>query len=104
MHTRNYNGSGQLALAVGLAMVMLGTGCTEEKKEVALKFSECPAAVQKTIIDHANGVQFAEVKKETKKDGRIIYEAKGKKTDGEKIEIKVGDDGHLTEFKSEESD
>ena len=80
------------------------SSCTEGKKEVALKFADCPAAVQKTIMDHASGIQFPEVEKETKKDGRVVYEAKGKKADGQKIEIKVAADGHLLEFKTKDID
>lgn len=87
---------------IGLAFA--AAGCTESKKEIELKFADCPAAVQKTIIDHAGGVQFPEVDKETKKDGRIVYEAKGKKADGKEIEIKVAADGSLVGFKSEFED
>jgi hypothetical protein len=102
MRTSKQIGSGLLALAIGLAMA--GSGCSDGKKEVTLKFTDCPAAVQKTIIDHASGVQFPEVDKETKKDGRVVYEAKGKKADGNKIEIKVAADGRLVELKNEEGD
>ena len=94
--------AGLLALAIGLALAMVG--CTESKKEVALKFADCPAAVQKTIIDHAGGIQFPEVDKETKKDGRVVYEAKGKRADGKKIEIKVAADGGLVGFTNGDDD
>ena len=102
MLTQKQIGSGLLALAIGLTLAM--SGCTEGKKEAALKFANCPAAVQKTIIDHAGGVQFPEVDKETKKDGRVVYGAKGKKADGKEIEIKVAADGRLVEFKDEGGD
>ena len=84
--------SGLLAV-VGLIVVM--SGCATGKEEVSVKFSDCPAAVQKTITEYAGGVQFPEVDKETKKDGRVVYEAKGKRADGKKMEIKVAPDGHL---------
>lgn len=100
MRTQKQIGSGMLALAIGLTLAV--SGCTEGKKEVTVKFADCPVAVQKTIVDHAGGVQFPEVSKETKKDGLVIYEAKGKKAGGKDIEIKVASDGHLVEFKSEE--
>lgn len=102
MCTHKKIGAGLLALAIGLALAM--AGCTESKKEVALKFADCPAAVQKTIIDHAGGVQFPEVDKETKKDGRVVYEAKGKRADGKKIEIKVAADGSLVGFVNGDDD
>ncbi len=102
MHAQKQIGSGLLALAIGLALAM--SGCTEGKKEVTLKFADCPAAVQKTILDHAGGVQFSEVDKETKKDGRVVYEAKGKRADGKKIEIKVAADGSLVGFENGDDD
>jgi hypothetical protein len=100
MRKRKQIGSGLLALAIGLIMAV--SGCTESKNEVTVKFADCPAAVQKTIVDHAGGVQFPEVDKETKKDGSVVYGAKGKKADGKEIEIKVAADGHLVEFKDED--
>lgn len=96
MHKRKQIGSGILALVIGVALAM--SGCTEREKEVTLRFADCPAAVQKTIIDHANGVQFTEVDKETGKDGRVVYEAEGKTADGKTIEIKVAADGRLLGF------
>lgn len=102
MCTHKKIGAGLLALVIGLALAM--SGCTESKKEVALKFADCPAAVQKTIIDHAGGIQFPEVDKETKKDGRVVYEAKGKRADGKKIEIKVAADGSLVGFVNGDDD
>ena len=102
MRIRRQIGPGLLTLAIGLVLAM--SSCTEGKKEVTLKFADCPAAVQKTIIDHAGGIQFPEVEKETPKDGRVVYEAKGKKANGEKIEIKVAADGSLIEFKDKDHD
>lgn len=98
MHSQKQIGSGLLALAIGLALAM--SGCTEGKKEVTLKFADCPVAVQKTILAHAGSVQFPEVDKETKKDGRVVFEAKGKRADGKKIEIKVAADGSLVGFEN----
>ena len=89
-------------MIIGLALAT--SGCTGGEHEMALKFADCPAAVQRTIIAHADGVMFPEVDRETKKGGRVVFEAKGKKPDGTKIEIKVAADGHLVEFKSEVDD
>ena len=102
MRAQKQIGSGLLALAIGLALAV--SGCTEGKKEVTLKFADCPAVVQKTILDHAGGVQFSEIDKETKKDGRVVYEAKGKRADGKKIEIKVAADGSLVGFANDDDD
>ena len=102
MRTQKQIGSGLLALAIGLALAV--SGCTEGKQEVTLKFADCPLAVQKTILDHAGGVQFPEVDKEIKKGGRVVYEAKGKRADGRKIEIKVAADGSLVGFESGDDD
>jgi hypothetical protein len=102
MRTQKQIGSGMLALVIGLAWAV--SGCADGKKEITLNFADCPAAVQKTIVDHAGGIQFPKIDQETKKDGRVVYEAKGKKADGNKIEIKVAADGRLVEFKNEEGD
>ena len=102
MRTRRQIGLGLFSLAIGLAIAV--SGCSEGKKKVSVRFADCPAAVQKTIIDNAGGVQFSEVEKETKKDGRVVYEAEAKKDDGKKIEIKVAADGHLVGLKSEDGD
>ncbi len=102
MRTQKQIGSGLLALGLGLALAM--SGCTGGEKEVTVKFVDCPPAVQKAIIDHAEGVKIYEVDRETKPGGRVVYEAKGKKAGGGKIEIKVAADGQLLEFKSEVED
>lgn len=102
MAPRNRIGSALQALVVGLVLTV--PGCKEGTKEVGLKFADCPASVQKTIIDHAGGVQFPDVNRETMKDGRVVYEAKGRKANGQEIEIKVAADGRLIGFKDEEGD
>jgi len=83
---------------------LAASGCSDASKVEISNISACPAAVQKAFQDYANGVQFKNVEKDTKKDGRIVYEAKGKTADGRKIEIKVEDDGRLVKFESEKED
>jgi hypothetical protein len=102
MRTRKQIGFGLIALAIGLVIAV--SGCTGGKKEISIRFADCPAAVQKTITDYAGGVQFPEVEKETKKDGRVVYEAEAKKDDGKKIKIKVAADGRLIGLKNEDGD
>ena len=91
-----------LPLALGASIVL--AGCSESKNEAVVKFEVSPDAVRKTITANANGVAFAELKQESKKNGRVIYEAKGKTADGRKIEIKVEADGRLVKFQSELDD
>ncbi len=100
MNSRKPIGSGLFTLVFGL--ILATPGCDEGKHEAGLKFSDCPTAVQKTIIDHAGGIQFSGIDKESKKDGRVVYEAKAKKADGKEIKIKVAGDGRLVEFKDED--
>jgi len=54
------------------------------------------------MTDNAGGGKIEEIEKETKtKDGKIVtvYEAEVKKPGGEKVEIKVAEDGRLIELK-----
>jgi hypothetical protein len=65
---------------------------SENKQKIAM--SELPAAVQKTIQDNLGGGTVIETAKETK-DGKTYYEAQVQKSGGEKMEIKVAEDGKL---------
>ncbi len=71
-------------------------GCNEEKGE----WSQVPAKVQQTITEHAQGGEVLKVEKETDKNA-VVYEAKVKKTDGKKIEIKVDENGKLIEIEDD---
>ena len=66
----------------------------DEGKEVKIKFSEAPEAVQKTLTEQAKGQKIKTLDKETKKDGKIVYEA-DVKIDGVNYEIQVAPDGKL---------
>ena len=55
---------------------------------------ELPAPVQKTIQDNLGGGIITETAKETKGD-KTYYEAQVQKSGGEKVEIKVAEDGTL---------
>jgi uncharacterized membrane protein YkoI len=73
---------------------------TEEDEEVTIRFSDAPAAVQKTFKREAIGAQIDTVKKETE-DGKTTYEAEVK-IDGKTYEIEVAQDGILQEKKLKE--
>jgi len=75
---------------------------TDEEDEVAIKFSEAPAAVQKTLEREANGASIETVTKEAE-DGQTIYEAEVK-IDGKTYEIEVAENGILQEKKLKEDD
>ena len=84
------------------AAMVIATSAFAEKEE-KVRWSQLPGAVQKTIMDNAGDGKIEEIERETKtKDGVTItvYEAEVKKPDGEKVEIKVGEDGRLIEVKA----
>jgi uncharacterized membrane protein YkoI len=89
----------RLLLSVVLpATVMFATSALADEK---IQWSEVPAAVQKTITEHAGGGKIEEIEKETETKGGkkiTVYEADVKKPDGKKVEIKVGEDGKLMEI------
>ena len=76
-----------------LSFVAVNGWAEEEENEVKMKFSEIPAAVQKTLTDTANGSKIETVDKETVK-GKVVYEA-DVVIDGKNYEIKVAEDGKL---------
>jgi len=60
-----------------------------------LKFSDCPAAVQKTLQREANGAEITVVQADTE-DGETLYGAEVT-IDGRRYEIVVDDNGTLLE-------
>jgi hypothetical protein len=75
----------------------------DEGKEVKIKFSEAPEAVQKTITDEAKGATVDTLDKETSKSGKILYEA-DVKIDGTNYEIVVDPKGKLIHKKIDEDE
>ncbi len=73
----------------------------EKDEEVEIKFSEAPAAVQKTLQREAGSAKIENVKKDVE-DGDTTYEAEVK-IDGRIYEIEVGADGILQEKKLKEA-
>ena len=94
-----------IAVIIGLgtigALVYAGMDKDENKQKVAM--TDLPPAVQKTIQDNLAGGAVTEAKKETK-DGKTFYEVEVQKSGGEKVEIKVGEDGKLINVGKEEDD
>ena len=80
--------------AIGILSDPHARGTVNEK----VQWSDIPVAVQKTITENTGGGNIEEIEKETEIIGvkmTSIYEADVRKTDGSKIEIKVGEDGKL---------
>lgn len=91
------------AVLIGMAIPVVADEKGKSREE-KVKLRDCPAAVQKTINDQAEGGKVLEVEKETNKDGTVIYEAEVKKTSGKKIEISVAEDGKLIEVEDEDDE
>ena len=95
------------ATAVITGLVAIGTlvyaGSDKDENEQKLTMTELPAAVQKTIQDNLGGGTVTETAKETK-DGKTYYEAEVQKSGGEKVEIKVTEDGKLIGVGKEDDD
>jgi hypothetical protein len=85
-----------IAVIIGLgaigALVYGSMEKEENKQKVAM--TDLPPAVQKTIQDNLAGGTVAETTKETK-DGKTYYEAQVQKSGGQKVEIKVAENGSL---------
>jgi flagellar basal body-associated protein FliL len=90
-----------LGIAVFGALVYAGNEENENKQKVAM--TELSAAVQKTIQDNLGGGTVTETAKETKGD-KTYYEAEVQKPGGEKVEIKVAEDGSLIAVEKEEEE
>jgi hypothetical protein len=90
-----------LGIMTTAALVYAGDEENENKQKVEMR--DVPAAVQKTIQDNLGGGTVTEAAKETKGD-KTYYEAQIQKSGGEKIEIKVAEDGTLIGVGKEEEE
>jgi hypothetical protein len=88
-----------LGITITAGLVYAGDEENETKQKVQMR--DLPAAVQKTIQDNLGGGTVTETAKETKGD-QTYYEAQIQKTGGEKVEIKVAEDGTLVGVGKEE--
>jgi uncharacterized membrane protein YkoI len=61
-----------VAIIVGLACPLISLA--EEEKEMTVKMSDVPEAVQKTIKDKAGSNEIVKIEKKTE-EGKIVYEA-----------------------------
>jgi hypothetical protein len=93
-----------VGLLAAVVMLALGSPASAADKEEKIKLADCPAAVQKTIKDNANGGTIVEVEKETKKNGTVVYAAEVKKSNGKVVEIEVAADGKLIKIEDEHED
>jgi hypothetical protein len=92
------------SILLSAAMVIATSAYAEREEKV--RWSQLPAAVQKTITDNAGGGKVEEIDKETRtKDGKTVttYGAEVNGPGGKKVEIKVGEDGRLIELKDDQS-
>jgi len=87
---------------VGAAVALALPVGANDAKEQEVKLEDCPAAVQKTITDNANGGKIVEVEKSTSKDGAVVYEAEVKSADGAEFDIEVAADGKLIKVEGED--
>jgi uncharacterized membrane protein YkoI len=96
-----------VAIAVIIGVAPIGTlvyaGMDKEENKQKLAMTELPVAVQKTIQDNLGGGTVTETAKEIK-DGKAYYEAEVQKSGGEKVEIKVAEDGKLIGVGKEDED
>src|SRR5262245_41190274 len=74
----------------------------DDDDDVKLKFSEAPAAVQKTFKREASGAKIETVKKQDE-DDKTIYSAEVT-IDGKNYEIQVAEDGTLQKKTLKEDD
>ena len=94
-----------IAVTIGLAAIgaVVYAGMDKEENKQKEAMTELPTAVQKTIQDNLEGGTVTETAKETK-GGKTYYEAEVQKSGGEKVEIKVAEDGSLIGLGKEEED
>ena len=90
-----------LGITISAPLVYAGAEENENKQKVEMR--DLPAAVQKTFQDNLGGGTLTETAKETKGD-KTYYEAQVQKSGGEKVEIKVAEDGTLIGVGKEEEE
>ncbi|SET02082.1 hypothetical protein SAMN05216326_10977 [Nitrosomonas marina] len=69
--------------------------------EEKIEWAKVPARVQHTIAAHLQGGKIEEIEKKSKKKTITVYEATITNPGGDKVEIKVEEDGTLVEFEDD---
>ena len=94
-----------IAVIIGVSSIgaLVYAGMDKEENEHKVTMTELPVAVQKTIQENLGGGTVTQTEKETK-DGKTYYEAEVQKSGGEKVEIKVAEDGKLIGVGKEDDD
>jgi hypothetical protein len=90
-----------LGITTTAALVYAGDEENENKQKVEMR--DLPAPVQKTIQVNLGGGTVTETAKENKGD-KTYYEAQVQESGGEKVEIKVAEDGTLIGVGKEDED
>jgi len=92
-----------LALAVGLGAYAYADeeGEGKDQDEQKLEMKDLPAVVQKTIQDSLAGGTVTDIEKESE-NSETHYSADVKKANGDKVEIKVAEDGNLIKVGADE--
>lgn len=103
MNRRHFLSMIMCASLIGTSTLLARADEEDEGKEVKIKFSQAPEAVQKTLMEEAHGQTIKTLDKETQKDGKIVYEA-DVKIDGTNYEIVVAEDGKLIHKKIDEEE
>lgn len=80
-----------------LLLIFAAPGYAGLFSDEEIEWSQVPTNVQQTIQEHAQGGAIEKIEIESKNDLKI-YEATVKKPDGTEIEIKVNENGTLTEL------
>ena len=81
-----------------IAMLMLSTfGCGEiGEKEISIPLDEVPANIRKIAAEKLPGVKFETAYKETK-NGKQVYEVRGKTKEGKIQDLEITSDGEVLE-------
>jgi len=102
MRPRKQIGLGLLTLVFGLVLTM--PGCTEGKKEVGLKFADCPRPSRRRSSTTRAASNSPLLTKRPRRMVASFTKLRGRRPTARKSKIKVAADGRLVEFKDEGGD